>query len=301
MSQPDSPTGSPPPPPPPLADLPSPMAARPSPSPSPPAAAAAAPATPAAAAAVSPTSPSTAAPAVSTTQALTQQLQQALAKGDLNKSLEALSSLLALSGDNRLKHDLLLKLVELTRHFAPSLAVVAPAHVMPLLRCMRLLLVDKEPTLRSQALRVLRYLLADWTMLSHMLTLNLDLLIVRSLERESKFLWERMQALKFVRKWMGMSSAAQVAAKAKVGAPPPPPDTPPPPPQHAPIDLTRSLVQSLVSIAEQPKDDFRRVCLDAIRELSQCISIFHISRRGTRLLKRVTRSLIIPASLCVAV
>lgn len=207
------------------------------------------------------------APGQSTTQALTAALQQALAKGDLNRSLESLSSLLALSGDNRLKHDLLLKLVELTRHFAPSLAIVAPAHVLPLLRCLRLLLVDKEPTLRSQALRVLRYLLSDWVMLSHMLALNLDLLIVRSLERESKFLWERMQALKFVRKWMAMSAAAQAAAKGK--------QTPAAAaaaaalPQHPPIDLTRSLVQSLVSIAEQPKDDFRRVCLDAIRELSQ--------------------------------
>ena len=207
---------------------------------------------------------------VSTTAALTQQLQQALSKGDLGKSLESLASLLSLSGDNRLRHDLLLKLVELTRHFAPSLAAVAPAHVLPLLRCLRLLMVDKEPTLRSQSLRVLRYLLTDWHMLSHMLRLNLDLLVVRSLERESKFLWERMQALKFVRKWMAMRAAASAIAKGKqplpsaasagiVAALP----------FHAPIDITRSLVQSLVSIAEQPKDDFRRVCLDAIRELSQ--------------------------------
>ena len=223
----------------------------------------------------------------STTSQLTLQLQQALAAGDLPKSLEHLSSLLSLSGDNRLKHDLLLKAVELTRHCAPSLSVVAPHHALPLLRCLRLLLVDKEPTLRSQALRVLRYLLTDWHMLEHMLRLNLDLLVVRSLERESKFLWERMQALKFVRKWMAMLSSSLALArqgKPSSGITVPTPSSggqasaaPPAAtvgsglvvPPHEPIQLTRSLVQSLVAIAEQPKDDFRRVCLDAIRELSQ--------------------------------
>jgi hypothetical protein len=194
-----------------------------------------------------------------------------LAAGDLPRSLEHLSSLLSLSGDNRLKHDLLLKAVELTRHCAPSLAVVAPAHAGPLLKCLRLLLVDKEPTLRSQALRVLRYLLTDWHMLSHMLRLNMDLLVVRSLERDSKFLWERMQALKFVRKWMHMLAQSQAAVKngkpasTSLSAPNGGVTLPP----HQPLELTRSLVQSLVAIAEQPKDDFRRVCLDAIRELSQ--------------------------------
>jgi len=257
----------------------------------------------------SPAAPSTptapgATPSLSTTQALTQQLQQALAKGDLSKSLESLSSLLSLSGDNRLKHDLLLKLVELTRHFAPSLAVVAPQHVTPLLRCLRLLLVDKEPTLRSQALRVLRYLLTDWVMLSHMLTLNLDLLIVRSLERESKFLWERMQALKFVRKWMSMSATAQAAARGKraaatstatantlaaaTAALPP----------HSPIDLTRSVVQSLIAIAEQPKDDFRRVCLDAIRELSPSPCTESSLRRAHSLMAHAPPTIVLPFPLC---
>ena len=78
-----------------------------------------------------------------------------------------------------------------------------------------------------------------------------------------------MQALKFIRQWMTMLSTAQAAAKSKdpnsyiaslasKGLP-----------TRGPIGLTRSIVQSIVSIAEQPKDDFRRVCLDAIRELSQ--------------------------------
>jgi hypothetical protein len=100
--------------------------------------------------------------------------------------------LLSLSGDNRLRHDLLLKLIDLTKHFS-SLYTSAPMHVVPLLKCLRLLLLDKEPTLRSQALRVSRYLLTDWEMAYQMIHLNIDLLVVRSMERESKYLWERMQ------------------------------------------------------------------------------------------------------------
>lgn len=188
---------------------------------------------------------------------------------DLLKSLECISGLLSLSGDNRLRHDLLLKLIDLTRHFR-SLSVSAPQQCMPLLRAMRLMLVDKEPTVRSQALRALRYLLADWETLSAMLQLNLDLLIVRSLERESKYLWERMQALKFIRRWMAMLQAAQAAARdggaAKAAATGSKSESPSS--RHPPIGITRSVVQSLVAIAEQPKDDFRRVSLDAIRELS---------------------------------
>ena len=215
----------------------------------------------------------------STTNALTLLLQQALAKGDLSKSLESMSSLLSLSGDNRLKADLLLKLIDLTRHFQ-SLIVAAPLHTAPLLKCLRLLLIDKEPTLRSQSLRVLRYLLTDWEMVHQMLLVNLDLMIVRSLERESKFLWERMQALKLIRKWMAMLATAQARIRDPLSTPPLAKGLP----NRPPIGLTRSLVQSLVSIAEQPKDDFRRVCLDAIRELTLLSPAIVASCNGIRTL-----------------
>ena len=61
----------------------------------------------------------------------------------------------------------------------------------------------------------------------------------RSLERESKYLYERMQALKLVRRMMVVDPSA----------------------------MSRSLVKSLIAIAEHRKDDFRCVCLDAVREL----------------------------------
>lgn len=48
----------------------------------------------------------------------------------------------------------------------------------------------------------------------------------------------------------------------------------------APSLVSRTMVQSLVSIAEHPKDDFRRVCLDAIRELGKfmlCVMLYELS------------------------
>lgn len=99
--------------------------------------------------------------------------------------------------------------------------------------------MDKEQAIRSQAFRVMRYLTTDETVVREMVALNMDLFIARSLERDSKYLWERMQALKLIRRMMVVDASL----------------------------LPRSIVQSLVAIAEHVKDDFRRVCLDAVREL----------------------------------
>jgi len=111
--------------------------------------------------------------------------------------------------------------------------------VVDFLRALRLLIVDSEQAIRSQALRTARYLTTNEQIIKSMLMLNMDLFISRALERDSKFLWERMQALKLIRQFMKL----------------------------APHLIPRSVVQSLVSIAEHPKDDFGRISLDAIREL----------------------------------
>lgn len=220
---------------------------------------------------------------------------------------------MTLSGDNRLKHDLLLKLIDLTRHFPGAtrslLDATSRTNAEQLCKAIRMLLVDKEPTLRSQSLRVLRYLLTDWPMVSLIVhELNMDLFVVRSMERDSKYLWERMQAIKFVRRWMelmaecptpvpmqtntnGAINAPSGSKQSSAGRASPllsaaataslPPSSQPP---ASPIPLSRSLVQSLVSIAEQPKDDFRRVCLDALRELALLSPSLVASCNGLRTL-----------------
>jgi hypothetical protein len=78
---------------------------------------------------------------------------------------------------------------------------------------------------------------------------NIDIFIARALEREQRYLWERMQALKLCRQIM------EVAAE----------------------NMPRSIVMALVSIAEYPEDDFRKVCLDTLKELGKIWAQFHFS------------------------
>lgn len=74
--------------------------------------------------------------------------------------------------------------------------------------------------------------------------------VCRSLERDSKYLWERMQSLKLIRRMMTVDSSL----------------------------VPRSIVQALVAIAEHAKDDFRRVSLDAVRELGTLFRFNHLAK-----------------------
>lgn len=132
----------------------------------------------------------------------------------------------------RAKNDALLQLIEESK----TTVLSSPG---PLLRTLRTLLVDKEQQVRSLAFRVLRYVCKTKAILQQIFSLCIDLFVARALERDSKFLWERMQALKLVKQMIVVD----------------------------PSQLSRTIVNSLVSVAEQPKDDFRRISLDAIREL----------------------------------
>lgn len=138
--------------------------------------------------------------------------------------------------DTAQKNDWLAQLIEESKVIEYNEA--SPEHV-DLLRLLRLLVLDKDKDVRANALRAARYLIKGEEIIRAMLRLNFDLFLCRSLERDAKFLWERMQSLKLIRQIMLV----------------------------APHLIPRSVIQSLVSIAEHPKDDFRRISLDAIREL----------------------------------
>jgi hypothetical protein len=146
------------------------------------------------------------------------------------------------------KHRMMNHLIEYTRQFAqvsPALDLVSAMHqqdkAVPLFRALRLLTVDKDTTSRVQALRALRYILAPLPSpsLGIFYQLNCDLFMVRSMERESKFLWDRLQAFKLFKRLFSLH----------------------------PQSISRALIASIIAIAEQPKDDFRRVSLDSIREM----------------------------------
>ena len=183
-------------------------------------------------------------------------------KGDVSASLDCFALLFQTAGiDHHAKNDLLVKLIELVKSLpsvmlrqlcgaaaqpggsssgsssSSSSSVSKP--LMSVLKSVRLLLVDKETAIRSQVLRFLRYLCSEASSCKLLARCNIDLLVARCLERDSKYVWERMQALKLIRQLLAVS----------------------------PLDVSRACIAALIAIAEQPKDDFRRVCIDALREL----------------------------------
>jgi len=111
-----------------------------------------------------------------------------------------------------------------------------------LLRIVRRLLVDRDRQVRIQAARALRYLMWDKSVLRQMVKLNIPIFICRCLERDQqqKSLWERMQALKWIR-----------AAK-----------------DLEPQKIPRCCVVALVAIAACQKEEFRRACLLTLREIA---------------------------------
>jgi len=109
-----------------------------------------------------------------------------------------------------------------------------------ILKNIRCLLVHCETNLRNQALRLLRYMLLDREVVVKLNTLNIDLFIGRSLEADPKLPWERMNAFKVLKAIMKLD----------------------------PSLVTRAQVQTLVAIANEPKDDMRRLYLETVRELA---------------------------------
>jgi len=112
-----------------------------------------------------------------------------------------------------------------------------------LLKLVRKLLVDRDRPVRIQAARALRYLMWDKSVLKQIVRHNIPSFICRCLERDqqSKSLWERMQALKWIR-----------AAK-----------------EMDPESLPRCCMVSLVAVASCQKEEFRRACLLTLREMAE--------------------------------
>ena len=179
---------------------------------------------------------------------------------DIASHISLLSSLLlSTSTDHRSKLELLLRIIDYSKQCSDwrvDLTSLLSDRASALFRALRLLSVDKDPMLRAQSLRTLRYLLSSPASVSVFYHLNLDLFLIRSLEREQKYLWERLQAFKLYKRLLALQ----------------------------PHRLSRALVQSILSIAEQPKDDFRRVSLDAVREMMLLIPELVCSCNGIRVL-----------------
>jgi Rapamycin-insensitive companion of mTOR, N-term/Rapamycin-insensitive companion of mTOR, domain 5/Rapamycin-insensitive companion of mTOR RasGEF_N domain/Rapamycin-insensitive companion of mTOR, middle domain len=156
---------------------------------------------------------------------------------EIKSSLNAISENLWEDQKARVVSQALLQIVDLTK-LAPSFRDLTS--IDALMKAVRYVVATKDRTLRSQAYRALRYMMRDEDTVADMLKVRMDILVARSLERDNKYMWERMQALKLIRAIM----------------------------EVAPARMPRSLVQALVSVADAAKDEFRRVCLDTLRELA---------------------------------
>ena len=194
----------------------------------------------------------------SSSPAPTHAADQALA--DIVSHLTLLSSLLVSpTTDQRSKLDLLLRIIEYSKQCTDAsldLTQLLPDNAHSLFRALRLLTADKDPTLRAQSLRTLRYCVNSPQSVQLFYALNIDLFLIRSLERDSKYLWERLQAFKLYKRLFALS------------------------PSH----MTRALVQSILAMAELPKDDFRRVSLHEVREMMILIPQLVCSCNGLRVL-----------------
>ena len=114
---------------------------------------------------------------------------------------------------NRERHNLSEQVIRLLR--ACPDAAIFRKFLIPMLKCVRRLLVDKEPNIRNQSLRVLRYLLLDREVILEMNKLNIDLFVGRSLEADPKLPWERMNAYKVLQTIMSLDASLVTRAQVK--------------------------------------------------------------------------------------
>lgn len=102
------------------------------------------------------------------------------------------------------------------------------------------LIISKDSIIRGNGLRGVRYLLINEEMIEYLLSYHIDLYLIRALERDKRYVWERMQSLKCIKKWIEMQ----------------------------PLGLPTTIISSIVAVASDPDDNFRRVCLESLRILA---------------------------------
>ncbi|ETV97011.1 hypothetical protein, variant 1 [Aphanomyces invadans] len=106
--------------------------------------------------------------------------------------------------------------------------------------CARGLMSDTDTSVRTAALRVLRYSMINSASTAQAIKLGVHLFVSRSMERDAKLVGERIQALKVVRRFMDIDA----------------------------LQVPTSVVRSIVAIANHKEDNLRRVALETLRELA---------------------------------
>ncbi|OQS07508.1 hypothetical protein THRCLA_00484 [Thraustotheca clavata] len=106
--------------------------------------------------------------------------------------------------------------------------------------CARGLFADTDTSIRTAALRVLRYSMINSSSIANALLLGIQLFISRCMERDSKLVGERIQALKAARRLMEIDGT----------------------------QVPTCICRSIIAIANHKEDNLRRVALETLRELA---------------------------------
>eukprot|EP00002_Diphylleia_rotans_P005434 TRINITY_DN1456_c0_g1_i3.p1 TRINITY_DN1456_c0_g1~~TRINITY_DN1456_c0_g1_i3.p1 ORF type:complete len:936 (-),score=158.70 TRINITY_DN1456_c0_g1_i3:822-3629(-) len=130
------------------------------------------------------------------------------------------------------------KMIVYCRTWDPELAFrIFPPELKSGIRCM---CTNSNRKIRTNSLRLIRYLMCDLNVAKQFLDLSTEIGICRALEKDKTNEQERLQALKLVRRMMEIDCKL----------------------------ISRAVIQSLISIAEHPDDNFRRVCLETLCEIT---------------------------------
>ncbi|GAM19472.1 hypothetical protein SAMD00019534_026470 [Acytostelium subglobosum LB1] len=151
--------------------------------------------------------------------------------------LSSLSHLDDRSLSFKVKLDHLNRLVDLKK-YVTDLSKLIP--IAQFLKSVRVFLASPPKTMRTSALRVIRYYATTSKFIQEIVNLKIHYFITRSLERDKHSEAERIQALKLIRTIMEIDCS----------------------------QMPPCIVKTLVAIAENQEDNFCRVCLETLCEVA---------------------------------
>ena len=170
---------------------------------------------------------------------------------DLKDATSELQSLM--DDESEVKISKMIQLLQVTKSFTSDRDWTGDNAVSDsLIRLLRLFLVDRDKIVRTQGARAMKYITHNLSTFERLNDFNIPFFMSRCLEREDhKYLYERVQSLKWIRHIMELMDQANNQNK-----------------NGRIIQFPRCLAQSLIAIANHQKDEFRSICLDTLRDLA---------------------------------
>ncbi|KYR02655.1 cytosolic regulator of adenylyl cyclase [Tieghemostelium lacteum] len=164
-----------------------------------------------------------------------------MAEAEIKKQLQSSIQVLEDRSVNfKIKLEHLNKLADLKKHIPPTTDLSNYVSITQFIKSVRIFLATPPKTMRTSALRVLKFYTCDSKFIKELINLNVHYFITRSMERDKHSEAERIQALKLIRTIMELDCSL----------------------------MPHSIVKALVAISENQEDTFCRVCLETLCEIS---------------------------------